>query len=140
MLMQLGSVTFEVWPFNADSYERDTGYDFVAKDVMGGMRPLEAMGETNETISINGRLFPEKFGGLGTMDVLQGMRSSGSAHILVRGDGRNMGWFVIDRITERSDYLDAQGVGKRIDFTVNLVRSQKPSPASYIATLLRLFT
>lgn len=140
MLMQLGSVTFEVWPFNLHEYSRDTGYDFAAKDVMGGMRPREAMGEGDETMSISGRLFPEKLGGLGTLATLHAMRSSGTAQILVRGDGTNLGWFLIEKVSERSSFIDAQGVGRQIEFTISLTRARKPTVASYLTTLLRLFT
>lgn len=139
MLMQLGSVTFEIWPFNAESVSRETSFDFVAKDVMGAQRPREAMGEGDEFIDITGRLFPEKFGGLGTMDVLHQMRASGSSHILVRGDGLKMGWFMIEKVRERSTYLDREGVGKLIEFDIALVKGPMPSAASYISTLLRIF-
>lgn len=139
MLYQFGSVTFEVWPVNAEQVNHETGYDFVAKDVMGAMRPREAMGVGDEFFDISGRLFPEKFGGLGTMDTLQSMCASGSAHILVRGDGRNLGWYMIEKIREKSSYLDSEGVGKLIDFDINLVRAPRPSAASYISTLLRIF-
>ena len=45
MLMQIGSVTFEIWPFNTHGYSRETGADFAAKDTMNNMRPREFMGE-----------------------------------------------------------------------------------------------
>lgn len=140
MLMQLGSVTFEVWPFNTDSYSRDTGYDFAAHDVMGTMRPRESMGEGDETMSISGRLYPHDLGGLEEMDVLHTMRAAGTAQILVRGDGRNLGWFLVEKVSERSSFLDKQGVGRLIEFDISLVRSPAPSAASYLAVLMRLFS
>ena len=139
MLMQLGEVTFEVAPFNADSVNRETGYDFASKDVMGRRRPREAMGEADEYVDISGTLFPEKFGGLSTMDTLHKMRQGGTPQILVRGDGLKMGWFLIEKIREKSTYLDAQGVGKKIDFDIQLTLADKPSAGDYLRTLLRLF-
>ncbi len=140
MLFQLGSVTFEVWPFNMDTYTRDTGFDFAAKDTIGNRRPREAMGVSDELFDISGRLFPEKFGGTSTMDVLHKMRESGSSHILVRGDGRNMGWFVIEKVRERATHINREGIGRMIEFDIGLTRSDKPTAESYISTLLRLLT
>lgn len=142
MLMQLGSVTFEVWPFNTHAISRDTAADFAAKETMNNMRPREFMGEGDETLNISGRIFPKKDQGgeaLGTLDTLQRMRSSGTAQIVVRGDGRNMGWFLIQSVSEKSSFLASDGVGQVVEFDVSLVRAPKPSPASYIKTLLRLF-
>ena len=139
MLMQLGIVTFEVYPFNAQGYSRDTGFDYVRKDVIGTMRPSESMGESDESMTIEGRLFPDKFGGLDSMDQMHIMRQSGTAQILVRGDGRNLGWFQIERISEKSSMLAADGVGKIIDFTITLGRSPAPSPSAAWQMLLRLF-
>lgn len=139
MLMQLGEVTFEVIPFNTDGYSRDASFDFAAHDVMGRMRPRESMGEGDETWSISGKLFPSHFGGMGTLDTLSKMRSAGSAQPLVRGDGRNLGWFLIESVSERSSWLRRDGVGGQIEFDISLVRSPKPSPASMMQTLMRLF-
>jgi phage protein U len=139
MLMQLGEVTFEVIPFNTDQYSRDAAYDFAAHDVMGRMRPREAMGEGDETWSISGKLFPGHFGGLGSLDTLNKMRAGGSAQPLVRGDGRNLGWFLIESVSERSSWLRKDGVGGQIEFDISLVKSPKPSAASMIQTLMRLF-
>lgn len=138
MLMQLGALTFEVWPFNTQSYSRDSGYDFAAKDVMGAQRPREAMGEGDETMTINFRLFPEKLGGLEGLEILNAMRASGTAQILVRGDGKNLGWFLIDGVSEQSSWLDATGVGKIVEGSISLVRSPKPSASSMLRTMISL--
>lgn len=139
MLMQLGTVTFEVWPLNMDEYERETGFDYVAKDVMGGRRPRESMGEGDEAMELSGRLFPDHFGGLSNMEELHVLRSSGTAQILVRGDGKSLGWFTIDKIRERSTFIDKKGVGRVITFSVSLSRSDPPSADSYFRTLMRIF-
>ncbi len=139
MLMQLGAVTFEVIPFNTDEYSRDAAYDFAAHDVIGRLRPRESMGEGDETYRISGRLFPSHFGGLGSLDNLNTMLKSGTAQPLVRGDGRNLGWYLIESVSERSSYLRKDGVGGQIEFDISLTKSPAPSAASMIQTLMRLF-
>lgn len=140
MLYQLGTVTFEVLTPNIHKVGRSTTTDFAAKDVMGAMRPREHTGEGDEGIRLAGRILPDHLGGLGSLEDLDKMRRTGVAQILVRGDGTNMGWFVIEGIDEQHEYLAKDGVGRWIEFDVALTRAPKPSAASYIRTLLRLFS
>ncbi len=48
----------------------------------------------------------------------------------MRGDGALMGWVVIEKVTERSTYLDAKGVGRVIDVDIHVKRSSSPSKGS----------
>lgn len=140
MLFQLGALTIDVYPFNTHGYGRDTGFDFVKKDVMGAMRPSEAVGEADESMSFECRLFPEKLGGLPQLEILHQMRKSGMPQILVRGDGTNLGWFNIEKVSERSSGLDDQGVGRQIEVNISLSRSPRPpSIGAYLPTLMRMF-
>lgn len=136
MLAQLGTVSFEIWPVNIHETDRQAAADHVAKDVLGTLRPREFVGEGDDQMTLRGRLFPETFGG--STDDLHTMRVSGTAQIHVRGDGRSFGWWVIERVTERSTYLDAKGRGKVIEFEVAITRSAPPSAESYLSTLMRL--
>lgn len=126
MLMTLGSLTMEVWPFNPTEADRDSGGDYVEKPVMGRRPPLEWVGEATETFNISARLFPAKLGGLDGLSRLNAMRQSGSPQYLMRGDGRPLGWFVVENVREHSEYLDAKGVGQVIDVEISLKRSDAP--------------
>jgi len=137
MLYQFGLITFERLPVNAVSVNRQAGADHVEKDVIGGLRPMEFMGEGGDVMTIAGRLFPEKFGG--SIDSLHTMRVAGMPHVLTRGDGVNLGWRVIESVNERGEFLGTRGVGKVIDFDVTLKLSGPPSAGQYIETLIRLF-
>ena len=67
------------------------------------------------------------------------MRSKGDPQILVRGDGRNMGWFLIEQVHEKSGYLNARGVGREIEVTIELVKSPDgASPTAMLSTLMSL--
>jgi phage protein U len=139
MLAQLGSVQFEVAPFNFHETDHDAGGDYVAHGVVGAMPPLEFVGEASESWSVRGRLFPEKFGGLGSIAAVHAMRRSGQAQYFMRGDGTPMGWVVIDRVNEKSSYIGAQGVGRVIEFEVSLKRSSPPDAAGMFNALLGIF-
>jgi phage protein U len=137
MLYLLGAVRFEVWPVNAEEVERETGADFAEKPVIGRRPILEFVGEGSETITLSGRLFPEKLGG--SLEMLQAQRAAGRAVPLMRGDGRPFGWVVIERVSESSSRLMADGVGRMIEFNVSVRRSEAPGAGGYFGIISGLF-
>lgn len=140
MLMVLGPVQFEVWPFNATDYEHGHESAFAEKPVLGARPPLEWVGEGPETWTIKARIFPRRFGGLEDLKKLAAARASGRPQYLMRGDGAQMGWVVIEKVQERSTYLDAKGVGQVIEVDISLKRSAKPSNGSFFSLLSGLFS
>ncbi len=140
MLMVLGPVQFEVWPFNATDYEHGHESAFAEKPVLGARPPLEWVGEGPETWTIKARIFPRRFGGLEDLKKLAAARASGRPQYLMRGDGAQMGWVVIERVQERSTYLDAKGVGQVIEVDISVKRSAKPSNGSFFSLLSGLFS
>lgn len=140
MLMVLGPVQFEVWPFNATDYEHGHESAFAEKPVLGARPPLEWVGEGPETWTIKARIFPRRFGGLEDLKKLAAARASGWPQYLMRGDGAQMGWVVIERVQERSTYLDAKGVGQVIEVDISVKRSAKPSNGSFFSLLSGLFS
>lgn len=139
MLYQVGALTFEVLPVNIHETEEEFGGDYAPKDIVGAQRPREFTGPSDEALQFRGRLFPEKFGGLTSLDLLKNMAQGGEPQMVVRGDGRVMGWYLIDKGTVKSSYLDAKGVGRVIEFDVKLWRSPKAGGlAASIVTLGRL--
>ncbi|MEZ5853146.1 MAG: phage tail protein [Hyphomicrobiaceae bacterium] len=91
------------------------------------------MGDGPETWTIKAKLYPHKFGGLGDLSRLYQARKSGRPMYLMRGDGGQMGWVVIDKVTETSSYLDGRGVGRVIEVDISVKRSGGPSAGSYVS-------
>lgn len=146
MLCQIGSVQFEVAPFNMHETSHEAGASFASHEVVGAMPLLEFVGEAEESWTVRGRLFPQRFSQLGVgsgmsqLGSMHGMRASGSAQFFMRGDGVPMGWVVIESISETSTYIGANGVGKVIEFEVKLKRSQGPSADGIFNALIGLFS
>lgn len=139
MLYQLGTLTFEVQPFNTHEVNRESGYDFAAKDIVGAQKPREKVGEADQKVRFDCKLYPHRFGGLTELDALNGMCKTGDPQILVRGDGRNLGWFLIEKVQEKSGYLNARGVGREIQVTIELVESPTGASAgAMLSTLMGL--
>ena len=140
MLMSLGPIRFEVYPFNATDYEHGHESGFVEKPVLGARPPLEWVGEGPESWFIRARIFPHRFGGLGDLKKLYQARAAGRPLYLMRGDGAQMGWVVIERVSERSSYLDAEGIGRVIDVDIAVRRAGKPSNGSFFSLFSGMFS
>lgn len=124
MLAQLGSVQMEVWPLNLTETSLDTEATFAEKSVMGRRPPLEFVGPGPETRTLKCKLFPGKFGGLSSLQRLQSQQASGLPMPFMRGTA--LGWFVIEKISERATYLDRHGVGQVIELDITVKRSDPP--------------
>jgi len=67
------------------------------------------------------------------------MAENGKPQILVRGDGVNLGWWIIEKVSQKSSKLSADGVGKVITFDIALVKSAvsaDPADALHLVTSL----
>ena len=107
--------------------------------MLGVRPPLEWVGDGAESWTISAKLFPGRFGGLGSLRTLYQARASGQPQYLMRGDGAQMGWVVIERVSERSTYLDAKGVGQMIEVEITVKRASAPGSGGYYAALAGLF-
>lgn len=137
MLYQLGPVRFEVAPFNPIGITRDTEASYVDKQVIGRRPPLEFTGDGPEVIKIEAKLFPRKFGGLNALAALNAARASGEGQYLMRADGAPLGFFVLTNVTEKSAYLDRNGVGQVIEVEITLCAdSGGPSYGGFAASML----
>lgn len=139
MLFILGTVAFEVWPVNVTEVSKQSEAGIVEKPVIGRRPPLEFVGDGPETVTMTVKLFPEKLGGLSAIDRLASMRLAGIPQHLMRGDGTPMGFFMVDKITEKSTYLGPNGVGRVIDIDLSLRRADAPSAGDALASIIELF-
>lgn len=139
MLCMIGPVRFEIAPMNVHDIGHSHEAAWVEKPVLGARPPVEYVGEGSETWTLRGRIFPQRFGGLGNLKLLHLARASGQPHYMMRGDGALMGWVVIEGVNEKSSYLDAGGVGKMIEFDISVRRCPAPGAASYFSIMEAIF-
>lgn len=139
MLYQFGSIQFQVWPFNVHEVHRESEYDFAAHPVVGAMPPREAMGPGDDRVTLVGRLFPHKLGGLSHMEALRRLAEAQSAQPLMRGDGTPFGWRVITSIREQAAHLDARGRGRLVEFEAIFQATPRPPAGGWYSSLVGLF-
>lgn len=140
MLFQLGTVAFEIAPFNPQETSRETEAGIVSKPVLGRRPPLEFVGDGPESISISAVLFPETLGGLEVLDRLDAMRAAGAPQYFMRGDGRPMGWFMIEKVSEKSTFLDHRGIGRQVSVEISLRRSDAPQASDFFSSIMGLLS
>lgn len=135
MLMMIGPVQFKVAPVALMDYQRTHDASFAEKAIIGAAPALEWTGEGPESWTIRATLFPERFGGMGALTILDGLRRLGRPQYMMRGDGRLMGWVVIMSVVEVSTHLDRDGVGRKIEVDIAVRRAATPSPTSYFSLI-----
>lgn len=123
--------------------EHITSADWARKELAGAAVQREWVGENDESISLRGKVFPHfiragmtgdaayRSGGLSHLDALDTLRRLGTGHLLMRGDGVPLGWYIIETLTRGHSFLDDHGVGQVIDFHATFQRVPKPGEATY---------
>ncbi|TIS37493.1 phage tail protein [Mesorhizobium sp.] len=136
-LMSLGPVVFDL-VVNLTETEGKTASAFAKHEVIGAAPVYESMGDDESTFTLTGVLHPEHFGGLGTLATLEAARTAGIPLPLMRGDFTPLGWVLIQTISQQNGFLNAQGVGREVQFTIELTRVGSPG-ADMASSILRLF-
>lgn len=139
MLYQVGAVTMDTHPFNADSVSRAGEGSTVAKPVMGRLDPRERTGEGAETLTISGKLLPIKIGGLTEIEMLDAYRRDGTPVPVLRGDGKVLGNYVIDGLREQHSNLTRNGVGFVVQYTLTLGKTGQQATSSLVQQLVAFF-
>lgn len=133
MLYTLGSLTIDVTPFNVHEVTESGATEYASKPVVGAEPPQEFVGEGANEMALSGRLFPHAIGGLDELEILRQMRVSGKPQYLMRGDGKPFGWYVITSVSNRSSYLDGNGIGRQVDVSISMTRAQTPASTSFFS-------
>lgn len=137
MLMSLGPIVFDLVT-NLDETESESRSSFAKHDVVGAPPVHEETGDDDSSFTLGGTVHPLHFGGLSSLDVLEAARAAKVPLPLMRGDFTPLGWVIIDRIKQRSELLNYQGIGNEIRFSVDLIRTSNPGIGA-AASILRLF-
>lgn len=138
MLYSFGTIQFEVSPLNIHELDHVTETDWARKEIAGAGVYREWVGEGDEVVTLRGRIFPHRLGGLTELEVIDSFRRAGQAELLQRGDGKNLGWYVIERFACTHRFLGADGVGQQIQFEATFARCPVPDADEYFPFLYRL--
>lgn len=139
MLYMFGPTAFTVAPLNTDHVTEAADTPFVDHSVAGAAPVYEFTGDGEYSMTLKGAAFPEVLGGLASLATLESLRASGQQQQLMRGDGKLLGWYILKSISKEHEYLNPQGIGRAISYTLKLLRSGQPDSGG-LASILSLFT
>ena len=122
-LMAIGMFLFSLPTLAHDELRRRTDWQHARSPRVGARDAVQFTGPGEETISLSGSVYAEITDGRVSLDDLRKMASDGEALPLVDGRGTVYGDFVILSIDERHSYLMADGRPRRIDFGIELLRT-----------------
>jgi uncharacterized protein len=137
-LMTWGPVLFRVWPFNFHELDHDTATAWAKKEIAGAANYREWVGEDDEMRHIRGSIFPYRIGGMAALEIFDAYRRAGIGNVLIGGDGRNLGWFVCEKLSRNHSAISAEGIGQQINFEAQMARCPVPDPATYMANVFQI--
>jgi len=114
-----------------ESIQTDSTFNWVAQNRLSREPAQQFTGSGEEVKTIEGRLFPNHFGGLSTLENLRAEAKAGNRLTMVQYfpledphamAGRPLGTWGIRRIRDSAALIGANGLPHRVDFTIEMVR------------------
>lgn len=137
MLMALGPVAFDLVT-NLDNARFNTKSAYARHDVVQAAPIWEAMGDDEACFDLSGVIHPEALGVTGALAALERARANEVPLPLIRGDGTPLGFVIIMELEHDHKYLNDQGIGKEIHFSVTLMKANDVG-LTQAPDILRLF-
>jgi phage protein U len=132
MLASLGQFVFGLPTLAYQELQRRTAWKHPTTSRVGARDASQYAGPGEDTITLTGLLAPQLTGTLASLVELRAMADTGHAYVLVDGAGRVYGAYVIESIDEGQSMHQADGVPRRVEFTINLRRTEDREAISHI--------
>lgn len=120
VMMALGNYRYSIVRAAFDELVRIHNWKWEKQDRIGRSPAYQYMGLGEETITMQGRIYPYHRGGLGQIDAMRAEANQGKALILTDSLGKIWGKYCITSIQEKRLHFDAHGLPRRQDFSINL--------------------
>ncbi|WP_336288540.1 phage tail protein [Bartonella sp. CB60] len=119
MMLALGSFIFSVETAAYQTLNMSYDIPWVEQGRLGRKAALQLPAVANTEFSLTGVVYPDFKGGAGQIERLRKMAHEG-AHILVTGQGKILGKFVILSVEEKQSVFHKNGTPQKQEFTVKL--------------------
>lgn len=129
--MALGPFAFEAMGFGYDGLSRSVNTGWADVAVAQTLNQQQWLGPTSDEVTIKGVLFPESFGGQGSLDGIIAAAQSGQPMMFVSGsaaEGAIYGYHTIQSVDEDRSFIDASGRARRNAYAIKLRRYVGPPP------------
>jgi len=121
VMMALGGYRFSLPTAAYDSLARTHRWRWGKQERIGRPPAFQFLGRGEETIQLQGRIYPYFKGGLGQIRAMRAEADKAVPLMLVDGLGAIWGKYVISELEETQRYFDKQGIPRRQDFSLKLL-------------------
>jgi phage protein U len=122
MMMSLDQFVFSLKTAPFKELQRQRSWKHRTSSRVGSRDASQFTGAGDDTITLNGLVAPETIGSIASLNELATMGDTGDAYVLVDGIGNVYGAFIIDGLNETQTYHTAEGIPRRIEFSLTLKR------------------
>ncbi|WP_375607132.1 MULTISPECIES: phage tail protein [unclassified Bartonella] len=119
MMLALGGFIFSIETAAYQTLDMSYGIPWVEQGRLGRKAALQLPAVANAEFSLTGVIYPDFKGGHGQIEYLRQMAHNGP-HILVTGQGKILGKFVILSVEEKQSIFHYNGSPKKQEFTIKL--------------------
>jgi len=120
VLLRLGVFTFKVSGPSYEGFEHTSSARWAKLDRLGAKPARQFVGPGDETIYLDGTIYPRFFGGFGQIEAMRAAAGLGQPMMLVSGYGRVFGMFVIERVASSQSYFLPDGSPQKAVFSLEL--------------------
>lgn len=120
VMMQLGAYQFSISTAAYKELRRRTEYRWASQDRFGKMPALQFTGPGGDAITLTGVIYTEYRGGVGQLNSMRALASTGTPQRLIDGTGNLLGKFVIESVEEGQSVFAGQGQPRKQEFTLQL--------------------
>lgn len=119
-MLSLGGFKFMVSTAAYQELQHSSEYRWGSQDVFGRKPVRQFLGVGDESITLNGVIFPEFKGGYDQMTTLRGQAAQGKPFLMTAGTGDILGLWVVEEIEEVNSVFAMRGKPRKIEFMIRL--------------------
>jgi len=119
-MLALGTFRFAMDTAAYQSLRRSVEYRWPSQARVGRRSARQFVGIGDETISLQGIIYPEFKGGLKQLDTMRDLAGQGKPQILTDGTGKVWGKWCISTVEETQTLFFADGTPRKQEFSLQL--------------------
>lgn len=122
VMMALGDYRFSLDTAAYQKLQRSHSYRWSSQERLGRRPARQYMGPGEESIDLDGIIYPTFKGGLGQLEDMREQAGRGEPLTLVDGLGEVWGTYCIEEIQETRRVFLANGAPRKIEFSLKIAR------------------
>jgi hypothetical protein len=120
VMMALGEFRFSLDTAAYQNLRRSVAYRWPKQERIGRAPARQFVGKGDETITLEGIIYPEFKGGLKQIDKMREVAGTGQPKMMTDGTGKVWGKWCIESIDEKQGTFFANGIPRKQEFALRL--------------------